>query len=76
MAKRLQTYETDEVVVTYDPNICTHSGVCVRTLGAVFDPRQKRWVRPENASAAEVVAAVAKCPSGALQTRRKGGAAG
>ena len=71
MPKRLQTYETDEVVVTFDPNFCIHSGVCARTLLAVFDPRLKRWVRPENAPAEEVVATVAQCPSGALQSRLK-----
>jgi len=71
MAKRLQTYEADEVVVTFDPNICIHSGVCARTLPAVFDPKVKRWVRPEKASADAVMAAVAKCPSGALQSRLK-----
>ena len=70
--KRLQTYESD-VVVTFDPNVCTHSGQCVRGLPAVFDIRQKRWVRPENAAAAEVVAQVARCPSGALQSRLKKG---
>ena len=69
--RRLQTYETDGIVVTYDPNICIHSGVCVRTLPMVFDPRLKRWVRPENADPAAVAAAVAKCPSGALQSKLK-----
>ena len=71
MAKRLQSYETEHVVVTFDPTICIHSGVCARTLPAVFDPRVKRWVRPENAPAEIVIAAVAKCPSGALQSRLK-----
>ena len=71
MGKRLHTYETDGIVVTYDPNVCIHSGVCVRTLPAVFDPKQKRWIRPENANAAAVAATVAKCPSGALQSRLK-----
>ena len=71
MTKRLQTYETDAVVVTFDPNVCIHSGVCARTLSAVFDPQLQRWVRPENASPDEVVATVAECPSGALQARLK-----
>jgi uncharacterized Fe-S cluster protein YjdI len=71
MSKRLQTYEADGVVVTYDPNICTHSGVCARSLPAVFDPKLKRWVRPENASPEAVMTAIAKCPSGALQSRLK-----
>jgi uncharacterized Fe-S cluster protein YjdI len=71
---RLQTYETNEIVVTFDPGRCTHSGVCVRGLGLVFDVARKRWIRPELASAAEVAAQVERCPSGALQYQMKGDA--
>lgn len=71
MAKRLQVYETDEIVVTFDPNICIHSGVCVRGLPAVFDVRRKRWIKPDLASADDVAAQIARCPSGALQFTRK-----
>ena len=67
MAKRLQTYEGDGIIVTYDPNICIHSGVCARSLIQVFDPRLRRWVRAENASAAEIAATIDKCPSTALK---------
>jgi uncharacterized Fe-S cluster protein YjdI len=72
VSKRLQTYETDEIVVTFDPNVCIHSGVCVRGLPLVFDVRRKRWIQPEHAPAAEVAAQVARCPSGALQYRLRG----
>ena len=70
MTKRLQTYETAEITVTFDPNLCTHSARCIRGLPAVFDIREKRWVRPERAPAADVAAQVARCPSGALQFTR------
>ncbi len=70
MSKRLQTYEGDGIVVTFDPNICTHSAKCVRGLPAVFDTRRQRWVDVTAATADEIVAQVAKCPSGALQARR------
>lgn len=73
MAKRSQAYETPEIIVTFDPNVCIHSGVCVRGLPAVFDVSRRRWVRPELASAADVAAQVARCPSGALQCRLKTG---
>ncbi len=69
MAKRLQVYETPEITVTFDPNVCRHTGVCVRGLPLVFDVKRKHWVRPELASAGEVAAQVARCPSGALQYR-------
>ncbi|HSE66868.1 MAG TPA: (4Fe-4S)-binding protein [Gemmatimonadales bacterium] len=69
MPKRLQVYETPEITVTFDPNRCFHSGVCVRGLPDVFDIRRKRWVRPELASAQAVAEQVARCPSGALQVQ-------
>ena len=71
MSKRRQTYETAEITVTFDPDVCVHSGVCVRGLPAVFDVKRRRWVRPELASAEDVAAQVARCPSGALQARLK-----
>jgi uncharacterized Fe-S cluster protein YjdI len=70
--KRLQTYQTNEVVVTFDPNLCRHTGICVRGLPAVFDVGRRRWVRPELATTDEVLAQVARCPSGALKAWRKG----
>ena len=66
-SKRLQRYATPEVTVTFDPNLCQHTGICLRGLPDVFDIREKRWIRPERVPAAEVVAQVARCPSGALQ---------
>jgi uncharacterized Fe-S cluster protein YjdI len=69
MSKRLQSYEAPGITVTFDPNVCRHTGVCVRGLPLVFDVTRKRWVRPELASPDEVAAQVARCPSGALQYR-------
>lgn len=75
MVKRLQSYETDEIVVTFDPNICTHAGECVRGLPEVFDSRRPDWVRPGLAPAEQVAEVIRRCPSGALQHRIKGAAA-
>ena len=73
MSKRLQTYEAPGIAVTFDPNLCSHSGACLRGLPGVFDVGRKRWVRPELASAEEVAAQVDMCPSGALQYRADSG---
>lgn len=72
MPKRLQVYATPDLVVTFDPNICMHSGVCLRGAPAVFDVRRSDWVRPDAAPAADVAAVIARCPSGALQAVRVG----
>ena len=36
MTRKLQVYQSSDITVTYDPNICVHAGVCVRGLHAVF----------------------------------------
>lgn len=69
MGKRLQTYEGEGITVTFDPNICIHSGVCVRGLPSVFDVNRKRWIDTRAAAPGEIAAQVARCPSGALQYR-------
>lgn len=71
MTRRRQTYESDDIIVTFDPDVCIHSGVCVTGLPDVFDVKRKRWVRPELQPADAVAAQVMKCPSGALQFVRK-----
>ena len=73
--KRVQSYETPEIVVTFDPNVCIHSGVCVRGLPLVFDVRRKRWIAPEAAPAEQIAAQIRRCPSVALQYRMKRDAA-
>ncbi len=67
MPKRIQAYKTADITVTFDPNICIHSGVCLRGLPMVFDVRRRDWVRAYAAPAQEVAAQIRRCPSGALQ---------
>jgi uncharacterized Fe-S cluster protein YjdI len=70
---RLQReYATEEIVVEWEPRLCSHSRNCVRSLPQVFDETRRPWVAVDAASADKVEAAVARCPSGALRTRRVG----
>ena len=71
MARKLQVYESDELTVTFAPATCRHTGVCVRGLPRVFNVRERRWVQLEHATADEIAAQVARCPSGALQYQMK-----
>jgi uncharacterized Fe-S cluster protein YjdI len=70
--KRVQSYETERISVTFDPNVCQHSGVCLRTLPDVFDVRRRQWIMPELAEPGVVAAAIERCPSGALRYQLKG----
>lgn len=66
-------YASDEVEVSWEPDLCIHTAVCLRALPPVFDTEKRPWIRPDRADADAVLAAVAKCPSGALQARRLDG---
>lgn len=68
--KRLQVYPAPDITVTFDPNVCQHSGVCLRALPDVFDVRRARWIHADAASADRVADAIDTCPSGALQYYR------
>ena len=59
-------YSNGEITIVWKPGKCIHSGVCVRTLPQVYNPKAKPWITMENASTEELKAQVSKCPSGAL----------
>ena len=54
--------------VTYDGNICSHAGECVKGSPAVFQVVDGQFViNTDAAPEAEIRETVSKCPSGALQ---------
>jgi uncharacterized Fe-S cluster protein YjdI len=70
MKDPVQKYLKGDLTVTFDPRVCTHSGVCVRGLFDVFDVSRRPWVNLDGAPAEKVVEQVKRCPSGALQFSR------
>lgn len=67
-------YRTERIVVYWNPRICIHSHTCVRGLPLVFQPNEKPWIKVDAATADEIAAVVAQCPSGALHVERLDGA--
>jgi len=63
---KTKEYSNGEITVVWKPDLCIHSGICVKTLPQVYDPKARPWVNVENASTDELKAQVNKCPSGAL----------
>jgi uncharacterized Fe-S cluster protein YjdI len=56
-----------DVTISFDSDVCQHSGNCVNGLAAVFDTEKRPWINPDGASRDAVIAQVAQCPSGALR---------
>ena len=63
---RRDTYVGAQVTVFDNRGICQHSGFCTDNLAAVFHQGQEPFVDPNGAQREAIIAAVKKCPSGAL----------
>lgn len=63
-------YQREDLTVIWKPKKCIHSGICVKTLPMVYNPKEKPWIKPENASAEALKSQIANCPSGALSYRK------
>jgi len=66
----MKKYTKEDTVILWNAEKCTHSGICARGLSAVFKPKEKPWVKTENASKEDIVNQVLKCPSGALSIEK------
>ena len=62
-------YSNGEIKIVWQPKKCIHSGVCVNSLPKVYNPDERTWIKPENATIEELINQVANCPSGALSIK-------
>ncbi len=65
-----QEYQNGEIAIVWQPKLCIHAGVCVRTLSKVYDPKARPWIKAGNATTQELRDQIAKCPSGALSIKK------
>jgi uncharacterized Fe-S cluster protein YjdI len=59
-------YSNGKVTITWEPEKCIHSAICVNGLPKVFQPKEKPWIKIDAASTDALVKQVKQCPSGAL----------
>lgn len=62
-------YTNGEITILWKPELCIHSGVCVKTLPQVYNPKERPWIKIDNASSNELINQVRKCPSKALSIK-------
>jgi uncharacterized Fe-S cluster protein YjdI len=70
-----KAYSSPEITVYFDSSRCIHAAECVRGLPEVFDVKARPWIRPNHASAEELMEVVIRCPSGALHYENSSGVA-
>jgi uncharacterized Fe-S cluster protein YjdI len=56
MAQTIVKYSNGEVTIVWQPELCIHSGRCVRGLSEVFKPKEKPWITPERSTTQKFVA--------------------
>jgi len=61
-----RTYESDDIVVVWQPSLCMHSEKCWRGLPDVFQRDAKPWVNTDGADDKRIKEQVDMCPSRAL----------
>ena len=66
-----RTYENDDIMVFWNPEMCQHASKCVGGDPDVFDPKRRPWVDLSKADAKEIAEIIDRCPSKALQYELK-----
>jgi len=59
-------YAGRSITILDNRAICAHAGFCSDGLKEVFKEEGDPWIDPDGATAAQVIATIEKCPSGAL----------
>jgi uncharacterized Fe-S cluster protein YjdI len=62
----VKSYTNGEITVVWQPDLCTHSAICIKGLRQVFNPRRRPWVNMAAADTRTIMDQVDRCPSGAL----------
>lgn len=59
-------YVKDDLTILWRPKKCIHAAVCVKMLPEVYNPQDRPWLKPENATISQLKEQIDACPSGAL----------
>ena len=62
----IKKYSKKELTVVWKPKKCIHAGECVKALPQVYNPKERPWLKIDNATTDELKEQIMKCPSGAL----------
>lgn len=63
---RRASYAGRRITIHDVRGVCAHAGHCTDSLRAVFRMGQEPWIDPDGAAVEAIIAAIRKCPSGAL----------
>lgn len=44
MGKKIE-YTNGELTIIWQPELCQHAGICVKTLPGVYKPKERPWIQ-------------------------------
>ena len=59
-------YSNGEVTIVWQSSKCIHAAQCVKNNPAVFKPKEKPWIIPENSTTEAIVETVKKMSFGRI----------
>lgn len=71
MENLLKTYETEEIIVSWKPSLCSHSTNCWKGLKDVFNPKLRPWIDLSKSDVQSIMKQIDACPSAALSYQKK-----
>ncbi|MBJ8349092.1 (4Fe-4S)-binding protein [Streptococcus zalophi] len=66
-----KTYEKDDLIIYWRPEMCEHAGECVKGSPKVFDVKRRPWIDPSQDTTEHIMEVIDRCPSRALSYKRK-----
>ena len=66
MKNQSYVYNNGEIVVSFDPCLCIHSGKCKEKVSKIFRTSKLPWVNKDGSKTHRMIKHISKCPSKAL----------
>ncbi|WP_308990570.1 (4Fe-4S)-binding protein [Mariniflexile litorale] len=63
---KIKEYTNGNVTIVWEAEKCIHSAICAKGLPEVFQPRERPWIKIDEAKTEALIKQVKACPSGAL----------
>ena len=70
---KVDSYRGARITIRDNRSICAHAGFCTDKLASVFKMNHEPWIDADGANVDDIIAAVDRCPSGALSYTLEGG---
>lgn len=66
MTEIKKEFKKGDMTIVWKAKLCIHAEICVKSLPDVYKPKERPWIKTENADEKQLKDQIDACPSGAL----------